>query len=339
MKNPIIKGMTIWHDKKAEKYREEGKEFEQDIDIIMDLNRNWSKRLTHLANDWMAKGKKIAKNCTIILVVNSDAFIELANSIKISLDSLGIETDIIDNKDFKPIRPLTRRDMYIVIKAFRPFNERILGDDSIKILYQPEECWNRRESGYYDLSRGYDRVLELYHENVKIPRGTWNVVHCPLGYSQAYETDLEPVEESIDVLFFGSMTDRRKRFTEELNKHYNAKFLTSTFGRERDEFIMKSKININIKAYDNWSYGPLHCLLIQGKRKFTLSEKGNGGYEPFIAGKHFKEYNGLDDLRRKIDYWLEHEEERKIFGVEAYNDIKKNYNFTQYIKNALGGMI
>jgi len=292
-----------------------------------------------LDKQWESMNKKVAKNCMLILCVNWGVFAELSYAIKHSLEELGLENiEILDESQFD--RNKMVRDMYIVIKAFRPFTGNMLPPNSIKILYQPEECWNRRERGSYDLSGGWDRVLELYDENVKIPRGTNNVVHCPIGYSPAFETDLPEVEEDIDVLFFGSMTERRTLFRNQLAEDgYNVNFLEHVYGKERDEFIMRSKIVINIKAHDMWSYGPLHCLLSQCKKKFTLSEKGNGGYGPFVVGRHFMEYDGIDDLKKKLDYWLPRDKERKQFAEVAYNDMKENCDFTKYIKNGLRRMI
>jgi hypothetical protein len=210
-------------------------------------------------------------------------------------------------------------------------------EEEIKNFFT-EELWNRRERGVYDMCQGYDRALELYKANTKL-KGTENVRWCPIGYSPAFELKSPvEIEEDIDILFFGSKTERRKNFEKDIKKHLKGKviiFRDGLFGEERDKLILRSKIVTNVKAHDMWSYGPLHCLLSQCKKKMTFSEKANGGYGPFIPNKHFIEYNSVEDFVKKAKKYLENEEERKDFAKRAYKEIKKNCKFTKYLKNAL----
>lgn len=277
---------------------------------------------------------KPSNGARIILAVNPGVFIEFANSVKFALESIGIPTEIYEDErtaDYGREYRLT-----FVIKALRqfPLEGRIKG---IKILLQTEELWNRRERGSYDLSVGYYRVLEMYDENVRIPFGTENVVYCPVGYSPVWETNLPDVEEDIDVLFHGSITPRRKEFEAAIAKMGLTTYFTDkAYGLERDALIKRSKIDINIKAHDKWSYGPMHCLPAQANKKFMLAEKANGGYGPFKPGVHVQEYNGLADCLNKIEYWISHEKERKEFSLSAYEDMVKTCDYTEIFKNALG---
>jgi spore maturation protein CgeB len=45
----------------------------------------------------------------------------------------------------------------------------------------------------------------------------------------------------------------------------------------------------------------------------------------------------VNDANEKIEYWLSHDKERKEFAVNAYEDLKKNVVFTEYIKKCLEG--
>lgn len=270
-----------------------------------------------------------------IITVNENIFGEHARAIEYSLKELGVcESAIIqDNAD---VNFSKHYDLNFVMRAFRPFPiERISG---YKIIFQTEELWNRRERGFYDMGQGYDLALEMYDENVRIPAGTQNVVYCPVGYSPVWESHLPEVEEGIDVLFYGSFTDRRKSFEFDIRSKtdLNVIFTQDHYGLERDKFIMRSKIVLNIKAHDLWSYGPMHCLPTQANKKFMLAEKANGGYGPFKPGVHFVEYNGIDDCKEKIRYWLAHDKERKEFAINAYSDMVKTCDFTEILKNALG---
>lgn len=272
------------------------------------------------------------KTFRIIMVASWPVFIEQAKALEHSLYELGADSVVIqDDADIKD------EHFYgnIVIKALRQWLPNFRG--GMKILFQTEELWNRRQWGRYDLSAHYDRVLEMYDENVRIKFGTNNVVYCPVGYSPVWESNLPEVEEDIDVFFHGSLTPRREEFERHLRKlGLKTLFTSKSYGLERDKLIMRSKIDINIKAHDKWSYGPMHCLPAQANKKFMLAEKANGGYGPFKPGLHVAEYNGLKDCKEKVLYWLKHEEERKEFARRAYEDMKANCDFTEILRKALG---
>ena len=70
-----------------------------------------------------------------------------------------------------------------------------------------------------------------------------------------------------------------------------------------------------------------------------LIEKPSGGYGLFKPGKHFIEFQNFEDCKQKLLYWLDHEKERKAFSENAYNDIKKNCNFTEGFAKAMEGLI
>lgn len=273
----------------------------------------------------------------IILVASHAVFMELALMIKYALHHYGVD-DVVIEDDTKVNFNELKCNFNFVIKAFRPFPHGSLKSGQ-KILVQVEELWNRRERGHYDLSAGFDKVLEMYDENVKIPAGTENVVYCPIGYSPIWEYDLPEVEEDIDVLFHGSITPRRDQFYASLINDLqlkNVMFTNQLYGEERAKTIMRSKIVVNIKAHDRWSYGPLHCLPTQAQKKFMLTEKADGGYGPFIPGIHIAEYDGIDDFKAQIMYWLDHENERKEFGLTAYNDMVKTCDYTPIFGKAMG---
>lgn len=273
----------------------------------------------------------------IIIVANHLVFTELAQMIKHALHHYGVD-DVVIQDDSEVNFDELKSNFNFVIKAFRPFQHQRLKAGQ-KVLVQTEEMWNRRERGHYDLSAGFDKVLEMYDENVKIPSGTQNVVYCPIGYSPIWEYDLPEVEEDIDVLFHGSITPRRDQFYAALINDLKLEkvvFTNNLYGEERAKAIMRSKIVCNIKAHDKWSYGPLHCLPTQAQKKFMLTEKADGGYGPFVPDVHIAEYDGIDDFKAQVMYWLENEAERKDFAQRAHNDMKKTCDYTPIFGKAMG---
>ena len=276
----------------------------------------------------------------IVIIAAYVVFIELAESIKYALNQFGINDVVIQDMDIQDGKSVedffkAEYDLTFMIKAFKRFS--IYYAKGKKVLFQPEELWNRRQAHRYFglMAEEYDRVLEMYDENVNL-RGTQNVVYCPVGYSPVWESNLPEVKEDIDILFHGSMTDRRKEFYV-MFKEMGLKimFTGNAYGIERNKLIMRSKIDLNIRAHDQWSYGPMHCLPAQANKKFMLAEKGKGGYGPFKPGLHVAEYDGIKECKEKVLYWLEHEKERKEFAINAYEDMIKTCDFTETLRQAL----
>jgi len=281
----------------------------------------------------------------IICVANGNVFIELMQMIAYSLDEIllrkkGHKFKQILIQDDTKVSVNDPFDLNFIIRAFRPYSPGILAGGP-KILFQTEECWNNREQGIYRyaLTVECDRVLEMYDENCKL-RGTEIVHYCPVGYSPIWEKNLPEVEEDIDVLFHGSLTPRRKMFESAIRQSgFNTVFTDKLYGIEREKMIMRSKVVLNIKAHDKWSYGPLHCLPTQCQKKFMLAECANGGYGPFVPNKHLKEYSGIDDCLGKLGYWIFNEKERREFSQSAYKKIVKDCDFTNIFAKAMKGLL
>jgi len=58
-------------------------------------------------------------------------------------------------------------------------------------------------------------------------------------------------KRDIDVLFFGTMTTRRYKIINEIQKKFNIIVVTQCFGKDMEEMLLRSKYVLNISAYDN----------------------------------------------------------------------------------------
>ncbi|MFW6129881.1 MAG: glycosyltransferase family protein [Atribacterota bacterium] len=276
---------------------------------------------------------KLGPNSKVCILLISHNIIERCNALIHSLKELGVK-DIYISDDPKKIHC----NYLFVFKGRKLYSPH--RNYGYSILIQTEQLWNMREDNFYYVGRNFNRCLENYEENAKIRYGTGNVIFCPLGYSPAFESNIEIEEEIHDCFFFGSRTKRRSEFLKYLNgngiKVYCPKMI---WGEERDKALLSTKININIKAYDQWLFTPTRTLLILCKKKFLLSEKFDGGYGPYVPGKHFIEFNSKHDMLDKAKYYLKHEKERKEFALSAYEDIKNNLNYTDILRNKLGDLL
>jgi hypothetical protein len=80
--------------------------------------------------------------------------------------------------------------------------------------------------------------------------GIRDIVHCPIGYSDRLSR-IEPApEKDIDVLFYGSVNERRLQVLEQLVRAgLRVETLFGVYGAQRDAVIARSRIVLNIHYY------------------------------------------------------------------------------------------
>ena len=88
-----------------------------------------------------------------------------------------------------------------------------------------------------------------------------------------------------------------------------------------------NKINLNITLRSIKSGIPLRCMDIMGAGGFLLTNYQADFLEYFTPDKDFVYYESIDDLIRKCDYYIKHEDERKAIAQKGYNKVKEFPNY------------
>jgi spore maturation protein CgeB len=88
-----------------------------------------------------------------------------------------------------------------------------------------------------------------------------------------------------------------------------------------------SKINLNITLRSITSGIPLRALDIMACGGFLLSNYQPELAENFIDGEEIVLYTGMDDLLKKVDYYLKHNEEREKIARAGYEKIKNEFSY------------
>lgn len=100
-----------------------------------------------------------------------------------------------------------------------------------------------------------------------------------------------------------------------------------SYHEEMPRVFNRSKININITLRSITSGIPLRCLDIMGAGGFLLSNYQPELAEFFVPDEEFVYFENEQDLLEKIQYYLEHDDERKRI---AYNGWQKVQQFFSY---------
>lgn len=107
------------------------------------------------------------------------------------------------------------------------------------------------------------------------------------------------------------------------------------YEKEMPSIFNESRINLNITSSTIESGIPLRIFDILSAGGFCMTN-----YRPEIA-KYFQDgvdlviFSSVEDMLMKIDYYLEHDDERKEIASNGYQTLKKYHTFEQRIKTIM----
>jgi hypothetical protein len=121
-------------------------------------------------------------------------------------------------------------------------------------------------------------------------------LHAPVGYVPALtRIPLAPVPD-IDVLFIGSLADRRLQILQALERQgARVVAIYGRYGRERDSLIARAKIVLNIHFHPAKVFEIVRVSYLLANRCFVISETGSDAAVEgaFAGGVVFAEYDRL----------------------------------------------
>lgn len=136
-------------------------------------------------------------------------------------------------------------------------------------------------SAYLDLMRrqpvwDYSEVNAARLRKLRVPR----IELCRIGYYPGL-SNIKRVAEDLDVLFIGSLCDRRvKALKDVARQRLQVRVLTGVYGDERDDWIARARIVLNIHYYSNPIWEVFRSSHLLANRKCIVSE--DGGCDPAL---------------------------------------------------------
>lgn len=141
------------------------------------------------------------------------------------------------------------------------------------IVYNLEQ-WRSgwMNSIYLDLLRQHE-VWDYSYDNIEQLKSVGiTAKFCGIGYEPCL-TRIAPQEEDVDVLFYGSIFGRRVPILEAVEATgLKVKRLFGVYGEERDQWIARSKIVLNLHAYDNAPLEITRLSYLWANKRFIVSE-------------------------------------------------------------------
>lgn len=125
--------------------------------------------------------------------------------------------------------------------------------------------------------------------------GISQVQQVPIGYVPELRR-IPSATEDIDVLFYGSVNERRHQILETLKAQgVKVEAIFGVYGQERDEYIARSKIVLNMHFYPAKVFEIVRVSYLLANQRFVISERGGDPTEEsdFESGIVFSDYENL----------------------------------------------
>jgi hypothetical protein len=135
--------------------------------------------------------------------------------------------------------------------------------------------------------------------------------HVPIGHVPELERIPPAREEDIDVLFIGSLNERRLAPIRQLaSEGLNAVAQFGLYGETRDALLARAKIVLNIHFYQAKVFEIVRVSYLLANGRFVVSEHGHDTEEEarFATGLAFTDYTKITDT---CHHYLQHTAERR----------------------------
>jgi hypothetical protein len=170
-----------------------------------------------------------------------------------------------------------------------------------------------------------------------VSRGWLQPQQCSVllsGFDESVHRPIPHVERDIDVLFVGSVTPRRQRVLDELQKHHSI-LVASAFGEELVYLFSRAKVVLNIHA-EEYLDTETRVFETLGCGAFLLSERLS--VENPFSDRELVQFDSVEELHVKIQYFLSHESERETIAAQGYAAATSGHTYTQRARHITGVM-
>jgi hypothetical protein len=197
------------------------------------------------------------------------------------------------------------------------------------IVYQLEQLSDEPEGWYQQFPEVIQNILEnsleiwdYSTENLKfLQKKDLPAKLLPVGYLEKLET-ISPTKKDIDVLFYGSLNERRRRILTALSdRGLKVQHLFAVYGTQRDAYIARSKIILNIHFYEARIFEAARIAYLLNNQAFVITEESVDNPYPAVELIQVPYAQLIEEcVQRVADY----ENSQKI-AQKNYQQFKANY--------------
>ncbi len=249
--------------------------------------------------------------------------------LKLSIESIGKACDIKINE------PAEERINIILGGHLLARNDKIF--KYRYIVYQLEQLSSFEGVWSSDIKSFLSNAFEVWDysvENIEfLHKHGIKAKYLPIGYHSGLCRVPVVNNKDVDILFYGSLCDRRKKIIETLaaDPSIRLKYLFGVYGEKRDEWIARSKIILNIHFYSAAIFEAVRISYLLNNGCFVLSEESP-----------VNPYPGIDlctapyeELADKAKYYLKNPEEMEKLRIKSHDRFKQLFPMVELLKKVI----
>ena len=153
-----------------------------------------------------------------------------------------------------------------------------------------------------------------------------------LAFDENLQRKIPGTVKDIDLLFVGHLSSRRRIILRKIASRFNC-LITEVFGEEMVCLFNRAKIILNIHAED-FLDTETRVFEALGCGSFLLTEQLSSE-NPF-SNRELVQFKDIEDLMRKIRYFLDHDEEREAIAERGHLAALKNHTYTHRAQQMVG---
>ena len=225
--------------------------------------------------------------------VHGEIFREVAEGLHYALLALGHDSVLTNRLDLDERRTIVLQPHMLARYGVEPPKKPILYN-----LEPVDYHWWWRLPEHLALFGRYP-VWDYSQANIErlTARRVCRPTYVPIGYVPEL-TRIAPAPEDIDVLFYGSFNERRRAVLQDLRaRGFRVEQLFGLYGADRDVWIGRSKIVINIHQYEAQAFEIARVSYLLANRRAVVSERGAhpADERDLESGIAFAKYDELAD--------------------------------------------
>jgi len=206
----------------------------------------------------------------------------------------------------------------------------------LDLNFHPKAIWliDTHLSYFCDevMARSFDLIFVAQKSDAeKLKRKLKNVYWLPLAFDPEWHGKRE-LSKIYDLAFVGQFgIGKRKKIMELLKKHYPNSYIGPADCQKLGEIYSSAKIGVNYSIKNDIN---MRIFEILGSGTFLLTNKitNNGFDELFEDGRDLVVYDSIEDLFKKIDYYLKNESEREKIAYGGYLKVKDKHTYQARVK-------
>jgi hypothetical protein len=257
--------------------------------------------------------------------VHAQGLWDVCRLIHWSLESLGMQSRL-------QVNHLDTEGMNVVVGYHLMRDPAAFGNARV-IFYQLEQIADG--AGWFTPQRlpilqRAEEIWDYSAQNIAFlqSRGLTNVKHVPLGFHERMRS-IADLPKEIDVLFYGSLNERRKAILDRLASRCKVRHLFGVYGAERDLHIARSKIVLNLHCYSAQIFEQARVSYLINNGRFVVSETPvDDPYQGMVVTAAY------EDLPEACVRFLADDAGRERFAAQAFENFRR-FPMTEYLKPLL----